>query len=153
MRHAFWIAVALSLTLAGSMASAQYPYGFKTPGMQPLYKPPVSPYLNLVRQGNSPAFNYLTLVKPQLQAQKNFQSLQDQYGTVQQAVSSLEQQTLPGGVPALPVTGQPVGFMTHKGYFMNLQGVATIGTGGAVVGGTGPGALAPKVGNVAGKKK
>src|SRR5437660_1205113 len=122
MKYPFWLTLMLSLTLAGGVATAQYPFGFKNSQWgQPYTKPPVSPYVNLTRPGASPAFNYATLVQPQLKIQQNIQGLQNQVNTVQQSVGTLEQQTLQGP-PLLPATGHPVGFLTHKSYFMNPGG-------------------------------
>src|SRR5262249_21261048 len=93
-------------------------------------------YLNLNRFGNSPGFNYATLVRPQLQFQQNLQGLQTQFNTVQQSVTTLEQQTQQG-LPQLPATGHLTGFMTHKIYFMNLAGAGSTGGGGTGAVGTG----------------
>lgn len=134
MKTKLLMALAL-LVVSSSYASAQFPNGFGTPGYGSMYKPPVSPYLNLLRNGNSPAFNYTTLVAPQLKAQSNFQMLQGQVNTVGQTLTTLEQQAQAGAAPLLPVTGQSVGFMTQKAYFMNISGASfassSIGSGTA----------------------
>jgi len=129
-------------------AAAQYPYspsGYGSP-----YKPSNSAFvnLNLLRPGASPAFNYVTLVRPQLQAINNIQALQGQVNTVQQSVTGQEQSPPGAAPPSLPVTGQPVGFQTQKTYFMNLAGGGTGAPSGVTIGGAGAGS---NVGAAAGK--
>jgi hypothetical protein len=41
-------------------------------------RPVVSPYLNLFRRGNSPGFNYFTLVRPELELRQSIGQLQQQ---------------------------------------------------------------------------
>jgi hypothetical protein len=88
-----------------------------------------------LRNGNSPAFNYTTLVRPALEFQKDIRGLQNQVFSVQQSMANPQQ--APAGPTTLPVTGQPVGFQTHKSYFMNFGGMApappVAGAGSATV--------------------
>jgi hypothetical protein len=159
MKYSRWLLALMFLLMSMGMTSAQYPYGSGFgPGAAPYAKPPVSPYLNLLRQGNSPAFNYSTLVRPQLQFQQGMQGLQNQFGTLQQSVTTLEQQGLQGP-PVLPATGHPTGFMTHRAYFMNLAGAGATGTPGAGAGlgelgaaGTGFGGAGLKTGGATKKR-
>lgn len=71
--------LALAAALLPGVAHAQ---GFGTIGsyQQPMINPSptYSPYLNLNRPGASAAQNYFGLVQPQLQAQRNFQQIQNQ---------------------------------------------------------------------------
>src|SRR5437763_16306005 len=104
------LALAILVVPCG-MASGQYPYSPSgSPGLGSPYKPSNSAFvnLNLLRPGASPAFNYVTLVRPQMQAINNIQALQGQVNTVQQSVTGLEQPPPGAAPPSLPVTGQPV---------------------------------------------
>jgi len=127
--------LALTVTLAGAAAlppgaQAQFPSGgtgYSTPSSRPF----VSPYLNLLRAGNSPGFNYFTLVRPQFEAQAAANQLRFQTSQNQQAISALQQQGTTGAL----VTGHQVGFMTHLSYFQSLGGAGggpgfTIAAGG-----------------------
>jgi len=79
--------------------------------------PTVSPYINLLRAGNSPAANYYGLVRPQLQTNAGLQSLQQQF---------LSAQGRPPGGPDLSddmlVTGHAAVFMNLGGYFQSTTG-------------------------------
>jgi hypothetical protein len=79
--------------------------------------PTVSPYLNLLRAGNSPVANYYGLVRPQLQTNAGIQSLQQQLLTAQA-------RPLPGQEPAddLLVTGHAAVFMNYGGFFQSPTG-------------------------------
>jgi hypothetical protein len=79
--------------------------------------PTVSPYLNLLRAGNSPAANYYGLVRPQLQTDAGIQSLQQQFLTAQA-------RPLPGQEPVddLLVTGHAAVFMNYGGFFQSPTG-------------------------------
>lgn len=119
------------LFASGEPALAQFPYGgYGQPGYgQPGFgtpKPAVSPYINLLRNGNSPGFNYLTLVRPQLAFQQGIQGLQSQVNTVQQSIAAEQSAQQAGPVP-LPATGHAVGFMTHHQFFMT-SGAGAAGT-------------------------
>jgi len=98
-------------------------------------RPTVSPYLNLLRRGQSPALNYYNLVRPQNQFYQSIQQLQQDVGTNAQDLSVLQQ--TPTG---LPPTGHLAGFMTQGAYFMTMgrgqlarppqQSMTTPGLGG-----------------------
>lgn len=86
--------------------------------------PGYSPYLNLLRQGNSPGVNYYGLVRPQQNFANAIQTLQNQ---PQMGATS----PILGGRPDgsdLPATGLTVGYMTHRGYFLN-NGSGGVGAG------------------------
>lgn len=99
--------------------------------------PTVSPYINLLRNGNSPAFNYYGLVRPQFQTNAGLQALSQQSLLAQQA-------GLPGagGPNDVLVTGRGATFMNFGGYFQSSMG-AFQPAGLAGVGGVRPGTPAP----------
>jgi hypothetical protein len=126
-----------------SYSQYQYPSVQQRPfGYQPT--PTVSPYINLLRRDIPPVFNYYGLVRPELNAQRSLQSLQQQV--------SLQQDTL-RGLEALPpgtlVTGHPAYFLNLSHYFLyqgglGTQGAVTRPTPTAALGATaGPGAAPP----------
>jgi hypothetical protein len=102
---------------AGS-AAGQGPVVRPTP-VAPAYRPPVSPYLNLTRQG-SLASNYYNLVRPQVEFGNAIQGLQQQVALNRQNITTLEQ----GGNAPLPVTGHATQFLNLGGYFLNAGGGA-----------------------------
>src|SRR5262245_31778220 len=57
------VAVAALWGFVGEAAQAQFQRVGTRPQAGPLYRPPLSPYLNLARGGN-PAINYYGLVRP-----------------------------------------------------------------------------------------
>jgi hypothetical protein len=101
------LGIALALFLTGR-ASAQ--------AGNPYYRPPVSPYLNQYRPGASQALNYLTLVRPELDARNAIQQLQQQTDLSQRATASAS------AFADFPATGHQAGFMTQGRYFQNLGG-------------------------------
>jgi hypothetical protein len=72
----------------------------------------------LLRRENSPAFNYYTLVRPELNTQNALLQLQQQTAANRQAITAVQS----GGAGGLPPTGQPTYFMTYSHYFMSLGG-------------------------------
>ena len=130
--------LALVCLLAGGRAAqAQLPYG-----NNPTNRPVVSPYINLLRQGATPAINYSTLVRPELEFRSNFNQLQNQTLANQQAISGLAQG---GPLGNQLITGARAGFQTQGAYFQTMTGGPTgIGYGyggyGQGAGGYGPGA-------------
>ena len=111
--------IALTLALAAGAAEAQQP------GVQPStpyqYSPPtVSPYLNLLNRGN-PGINYYGIVRPQIQANQQFQTLQ--YGLAR-TTAEAEAANATATAPApgqLPDTGHATGFMTYTKYFNTVS--------------------------------
>ena len=83
----------------------------------PAAGPTVSPYVNLLRNPNSPTLNYYGLVRPQFQTNAGLQALQ-------------QQMTLGQGGP-LPGAGSPddVLITGHAAVFMNLGGYFQSATG------------------------
>jgi hypothetical protein len=85
-------------------------------------RPAFSPYLNLARQGGTPALNYYGLVRPQVQFQQSIQNLQGSVNSNLQAIGNLQTDTTGGGLPA---TGHLAGFMNHNAYFMTSGQLTT----------------------------
>lgn len=82
------------------------------PAHQPSYRPPtVSPYLNLLRRGAGPGFNYFTLVRPELDLRGAIRQLQLGLGDLRRQQQLLEQEDF------MPVTGHPTYFMNTGWYF------------------------------------
>jgi hypothetical protein len=103
----------------------------------PYNRPRVSPYLQLLRQGNSAGVNYATLVRPQLDFQRQLNQVQDQASANSAAITGLSQ-----GAAGPLVTGTAVGFQTHLGYFQNqYSGGGGVGFGGFGGGGGGVGGV------------
>lgn len=82
-----------------------------------------SPYLNLTRQGASPAINYYGLVRPQTQFADSIQQLQRQVtiGPFSSAGDPTAEQ------PA--VTGNPFGFQNQNFYYQNQYYAGNFGLG------------------------
>jgi hypothetical protein len=114
------VTCALGLAL-NSIAAGQAPYG-GVPGLPP-NGPGYSPYLNLLRSGNSAGFNYYGLVRPQLDAANAFKGLQQQIGANQQNIAQIATDQR-----GLPVTGHTAVFLNTGGYFLNMSGGANAGT-------------------------
>jgi hypothetical protein len=75
---------------------------------QPLpSRPTFSPYLNLTRQGGTPALNYYGLVRPEQQFRQSIQTLQGAATANQQAIGDIQT----GG--GLPATGHPTQFLNN----------------------------------------
>ena len=109
-----WPAVLLLVGLSAHLADAQV--GGPRVGSPPP-APTVSPYINLFRNGNSPAFNYYGLVRPQFQTNAGLQSLQQQLLLSQGS-------PLPGaaGPEDVLITGHAAVFMNLGGYFQSATG-------------------------------
>ena len=130
-----WFAAACAIvaSLSAGVASAQ-PSPPPVPGGGGYTRPPAfSPYLNLLRRGNSPALNYYGLVRPELEFRSSIGNIANSVSQNQQAIGNLAASgTLVGP------TGHPTQFMNLGGYFMSnsstgMQSVAPRvgGTGGA----------------------
>jgi hypothetical protein len=97
--------------LAGQSARAQQPGG-----LDPSRRPAVSPYVNLLRTGSSPAINYYGIVRPEIMFGNALNQLQSQQATL------ANQQQDQAAAIALPATGHRSGFMTQGKYFMSSGG-------------------------------
>jgi hypothetical protein len=96
----------------------------------PIPQPVVSPYLNLLRQGNSASFNYFTLVRPQLDTLKSLDQLNTQ--TLQTGANQTST-TAAGDL----ITSHSFGFQTQGRYFMSVGGGRNAKSGGSGGGGFG----------------
>src|SRR3954469_12280831 len=108
MTRLMWAA----LTAAPLIAAAPRPH--PPLGPRPLTgvnTPPVSPYLNLLRPGTSPAINYYGIVRPEMNFMNSVQALQAQLGYAQQAGAL--------STGEVGTTGHPAFFLNHGGYFLN----------------------------------
>jgi hypothetical protein len=114
-RTVFAGSIALALAaLSAPGVSAQGVIGRPTGGP---VGPTVSPYLNLFRNGNSPAFNYYNLVRPQFQTIAGLQALQ---------LGQARLESLPAGSLGddVLITGRGAVFMNYGGYFQSAVGAA-----------------------------
>lgn len=110
------IAFAATVLLSAGTVFAQAP-GFGRPR-----NPPVSPYLNLLNNSNSPEFNYYQLYRPQTEFRSAYQGLnRNLYQTDSQltrqgrSINELSDRLRPGS--ALGTTGHRATFMTYGNYF------------------------------------
>jgi hypothetical protein len=103
----------------GGAVLAQPP-GIGPGASPPISRPPVSPYLNLLRSGNSPGVNYYGLVRPQLEFRQSIQNLQQQSINTQSEISGLIDSTF-------PATGHRTTFLNTGGYFLSGSGVSRPG--------------------------
>jgi hypothetical protein len=107
-------AVLLSIGLRAGTADAQV-YNPRSTTL-PL-GPTVSPYINLLRNGNSPTLNYYGFVRPQFQTNAGLQSLQQQVLTARSGQLPVAEST--GDVL---VTGHVAVFMNYGGFFQSPIG-------------------------------
>jgi hypothetical protein len=106
------VAILCGCALFASECHAQYP-GSRFGGIGgtgPGVRPPVSPYLNLLNQGD-PAINYYGLVRPQFAYNRALQNLGNE-------LNYLEATPQGGSLPPSQ-TGIRATFMTQYKYFMN----------------------------------
>jgi hypothetical protein len=116
MRRAFLtmaLAAGLAFVATAQPSAAQVPF---QPQANPYVRPAVSPYLNLARSGN-PAINLYGLVKPQIDTNRQIQSLQ-----TQQQQQGLMPQLGVGGdedstIANYASTGHPAGFFNYSHYY------------------------------------
>lgn len=120
----------LMVLFASATAHAQYPYGPQVGfGAQPRFgqsnRPVYSPYLNLLRRGNSTLGNYYGLVRPELQFRAADTQFQSQFNNVDRRFSQVQGQFREG---QMQVTGHRVQFLS------NLRGGAGPVSGGSRTG-------------------
>jgi hypothetical protein len=106
--------LAAALLVAGaSTAQAQQFGGYTRPPTAPGYRPPVSPYLNILRPGGNPAVNYYNLTRPQQQFGASIAQNQAD-------LLALQQQQQPQGGDLGGQTSSGVGPITgHRSSFYN----------------------------------
>lgn len=91
--------------------------------------PAFSPYLNLLRQGNSTALNYYGLVRPQVQFGNAIGGLQNEVDLNRQLINSQNGGNSANDPSAL-TTGHAAVFLNTGGYFLNSnRGGGTQGGG------------------------
>ncbi len=117
--RAYGAAFAWSLLLAQG-ALAQYPappYPKKAP---PPQRPTISPYTNLLRRGNSTAFNYFTLVRPELEFRNQ---LTQQGAAIYNLRGQVQAQAAAANAANQPQpTGHPTTFLNYSHYYPGLSG-------------------------------
>ena len=95
-------------------------YAQQPPSSRPLGRPPsgpvVSPYLNLVRRGGSPAINYYGIVRPQQQFYREVQRFEGELSTQRSEIRTLEEES---GTPA---TGHAAHFMNYSHFYRFREG-------------------------------
>src|SRR5262245_7333705 len=113
-RNCLVLAVLGGTVMLASSNCALAQVGFFPNQTNPLYRPAVSPYLNLARGGN-PAINYYGIVKPQVDFGRQIQMLQLQ----QQSLMPTWGLTLEDDLtqPTTSITGHPSMFFNYGHYF------------------------------------
>jgi hypothetical protein len=134
MKRLWLSSLGVLLSLAAGSASAQFGPQYQLPSTRPA----ISPWLNLLRPGASPANNYFNLVQPQQEFGSNIYQLQGQTQANRAAINNLEY-----GQAGF-TTGHRSGFMTQGRYFLNNSSGGAAGVLGAraAVSGLGGGAAA-----------
>jgi hypothetical protein len=115
------LTLTLVLILSGA-ANGQFP-GPPQPGQNPALRPPVSPYINILRSGNSPAINYYGVVRPEVNFSGSLFQLQTQQGLLANQQQDLVSYT------AVAPTGHAAGFMTQSKYYMRMGSAGAVGGG------------------------
>ena len=109
-----------SLIVMSGSAKAQTspfnPYGGTSSNIT---RPPYSPYLNLLRNGNSAAVNYYGLVRPEIDYRNNLNQINRDVTGLRRDVGNLRQDVQDGS-STVPGTGHGVSFLNTRGYFFNL---------------------------------
>jgi hypothetical protein len=106
MSYRYFLA-GLTMLIGATAGTAQAPL------QRPIAGPTVSPYLNILRGGNTPAFNYYSLVRPQLETNANIQALQGRLNPIQLL------STPPNSGDDTLTTGHATAFLNYGGYFQN----------------------------------
>ena len=95
--------------------------------------PAFSPYLNLLRSGNSAGFNYYGIVRPQLEFRDNIGNIQNDVDINRQLIQNANNGTGQGYDPFALTTGHTAVFLNNGGYFLNSnpgRGLGLLGQGG-----------------------
>lgn len=107
--------IALAMVLLASVsASAQLPQQGRIGGIGQTPTPVVSPYINLLRGGNSTLLNYYGLVRPELNFAQSLQGVAAQANANTYAINNFDPN-------AVPTTGSAVRFMNTGSYFTGLN--------------------------------
>lgn len=130
-RIGFFVALVCAVAVLGRASSAN-----AQAGRRPIRRyqnvtaePFVSPYLNLIRPGADPGFNYSTLVQPQIQQQRNSQLQYQQFQNLNRQVQQQQEViTSPyGSVGKLRATGERVA--SHGNYSHYYPALSGAGAG------------------------
>jgi hypothetical protein len=105
-----YVALVCGWALLATPSQAQYPGNQFGRGPTPFSRPTVSPYLNLLQNGN-PAINYYGLVRPQMAYDRAFQNLGNSINALGNNVNALD-------INQTPQTGHRSSFQTQGQYFM-----------------------------------
>ena len=81
--------------------------------------PAFSPYLNLLRSGNSAGFNYYGIVRPQLEFREGLGGLQNEVDLNRQLLLNSNNNTAGGYDSYALTTGHAAVFLNNGGYFLN----------------------------------
>ena len=130
------LALGVLFGLTGERTSAQY--GVPRPGVSSTLPPAYSPWLNLNREGGTPAQNYFGLVRPEMDFRDATLGLQQQVNANQQGLYNTQ------AAAYMMMTGHITMFLNTGGYFPGGRGGArgqAGGLGGAGHGGYGGGGL------------
>lgn len=84
-------------------------------------EPIISPYLNLVRPGTDPGFNYFTLVQPQMQQQRNAEMNASQLQGVNQDLQQAKTGAY-GPTGGLRPTGRGASYRNYSHFYPAMGG-------------------------------
>lgn len=143
--------VVFASLLAVAVPSAAWAQGSRRPIRQ--YRnsslsnePYISPYLNLLRGGADPGFNYYTLVQPQLQQQRTNQMQSQQIQRLGRDMAA-EKANPYGPINKIRSTGTGATYRNYSHYYPSLGGAGggggarTYSSGGGGGGGMGMGGI------------
>ena len=105
------------VALTHNLATAQQPYS-RPPTGPNSNRSPLSPYLFLNSGGNSPVVNYYSLVRPQIDLNRNLNNVRTLQASQQSQIDSA-QQTLQDPNNQVSSTGHPSFFLNYQKYFLN----------------------------------
>lgn len=120
-RLTFGAAALTILVSAGGVARAQFPGGggYRPGNLGQINRPTYSPYLNLLRNGNSTLQNYYGLVRPELDIRNAAANLQQQSLLNEANLNNYANQN---NFNQVLVTGHSATFLNTGGYFLNRGG-------------------------------
>jgi hypothetical protein len=144
-----WSIVALACSVGTARPALAQQFGqigsYSPPNVRS--RPTVSPYLNLTLNTNQPAVNYYGIVQPQVNTQRNLQTLQGEINQLQPQFGIQGQDQGPNGEILLS-TGHGVAFLNTGQFYQRFGGgrAGGRGAGGGNNGGAGFNTLQTGVG-------
>jgi len=136
MKRQLFLSMAALCVLLGAQArpaaAQSIYYGNGQNQFQPYGTPRLSPYLNLLRGGTSPASpaanaaNYFLGTIPEIERRANARQFGSAINGLERQVTGLEESD--ELFPTLPQTGHGAVFNNLGGYFNNTSGAARVGT-------------------------